>query len=782
MLWLLLISLIPFAQEQERGLKYRVGATSEDLQKGRQPQLWGVVIGISQYQRGDEEDGGNRINNLKFADDDAKAVYDFLRSEAGGRFKDKTEGGHLLLLTNEQATHSAVRKSLETLKEARPEDYFVIYIAAHGVLGIEQGGEKSRQVPYFVLHDTNLGNLRETAIRMEEFKQLVRSLKAQKGLVLADTCHSAGIMLEGRRLRGDLNAHSRFLEEMKAIPRGVGFIAASDEVEASGESQKLQAGIFTWNLLAGLRGNADTDGNGMVTFREIKSYLRTEVPKRTENRQNPAFHATDIEANDLPLSLVNYAGVLSASAPASKPYGILTVHTPDLDGVEVVINDTRVGVMSSTVEKSIKVPAGPFRIRSTKGSLRQEQQGHIDAGESKVVEVNLTFTQEDDAFLLEPPAQTSQITVYLTDTKQPDPEAKKLFQKGADLFNKQQLAEAIATFNRAIQANGGTYLDALVYRGRAEQALGQNNAAWQSFNAALALRPSDYETRTLRAEVMLEQGRISESIAELRAIITAHPKFDFARVVLADALLAQGNLKEAERQAEHATALNPNSPPAYLILADVLMRQPDQAKQKAAVEKAQQALHLFETLARKQVSLAKGVRYLSLSHIILGAARYANQAALVEAHYLLAKALTALVENHDQLDSAQKANYLTRAQPHLQEALRLSKSFTDPHRFVLTLEISARHALLRSDMGKALMEAEQSLRLCRNLTRLQGCPEAHYTLYGIYKTKQEYAKAVEFLKNYLTLVGSQLRPSQRQELQEEIYMMERHATANRKKK
>jgi uncharacterized caspase-like protein/tetratricopeptide (TPR) repeat protein len=778
----MLVSLVLPAQEQERGLKYRVGATSEDIQKGRQPQLWGVVIGISQYQRGDEEEGGNRINNLKFADDDAKAMYDFLRSETGGGFKAQPEGGHLILLTNEQATHSAVRQAMETLKAARPEDYFVIYIAAHGVLGIESGGEKNRQVPYFVLHDTNLGNLRETAIRMEDFKQLVRSLKAQKGLVIADTCHSAGVMLEGRGLRANLNAQARLIEEMKAIPRGVGFIAASDEVEASRESRKLQAGIFTWYLLEGLRGNADADGNGLVTFREIKSYLRAEVPKRTENRQNPAFYATDIEANNLPLSLVSYAGAPPLSATAPELYGLLTVRTPDIDGVEVVINDAPVGVMSSALEKSIKVPAGSFKIRFTKGSLRQERQEHIVAGEARVMEVNLTFTQEDDTFLLEPPAQTSQLTVYLTDTNQPDPEAKKLFQKGADLFNKQQLTEAIAIFNRAIQANGGTYLDALVYRGRAEQALGQNNAAWQSFNAALALRPSDYETRTLRAEVMLEQGRVSEAIAELRAIIAGHPKFDFARVVLADALLAQGHLKEAERQSEHATALNPNSPPAYLILADVLLHQPDLDKQKAAIEKAQQALHLFETLARKQVSLTKGVRYLSLSHIIFGAARYANQAALAEAHSLLAKALTLVVENHDQLNSAEKAQYLTRAQPHLQEALRLSKSLTDPHRYVLTLEISARHALLRSDLNKALMEAETSLRLCRNLARLQGCPEAHYTLYGIHKTKQEYAKAVESLKNYLALVGSRLLPPQRQELQEEIYMMERHATANRKKR
>jgi tetratricopeptide (TPR) repeat protein len=254
-------------------------------------------------------------------------------------------------------------------------------------------------------------------------------------------------------------------------------------------------------------------------------------------------------------------------------------------------------------------------------------------------------------------------------------------------------------------------------------------------------------------------------------------------------LLTRGDLIGAERHARSAVQLNPNSPPAYLILADALMGQFDFDKQKEAVEMAQKALQLFEELARKKVSIAKGVRYLSLSHLIFGGAHYANKAAIAEAHQAVAKTINHLVEQnplmkqHNQLTSLERRGYLNRAQQHIQEALQLAQTFTDNRRYVLSLETSARHAFLRGEVMTAIKEAEKVVKIARSAPALQEAEaHAHFTLYMAYNSQQKYAQAADHLKEFLVITGHKLTPEEKQELQEEWEQIKREADAHRKKK
>src|SRR5439155_27020703 len=186
------------------------------------------------------------------------------------------------------------------------------------------------------------------------------------------------------------------------------------------------------------------------------------------------------------------------------------------------------------------------------------------------------------------------VNVYLPD-KDASPQAKSLFHEGVDSFNRQKFKEAHDLFNRAIQANGGSYSRALVYRGRAEQSLGRYAEAVASFTEALLLKPTDFETETLLAEAkFVAGGDVKEVYDKLRYITTTYPTFAFAHVVLGDVLLWRGEIVRAERELRRAIALNPKSPPAHLILADALTHQAQNEKQKEAVAEAEGALQLFE--------------------------------------------------------------------------------------------------------------------------------------------------------------------------------------------
>lgn len=769
-------------EERERGLKVKVGATPEEVKSGKaaQTDLWAVLIGVSRYKYGDQNIGGNQISNLKSAADDAQGIYEFLRSPEGGGFRDESEGGHMILLKDEQATKANVEAALTKLKKAKPNDYFVLYIAAHGAMVSQRatGSSSLVELPYFLLYDTDLRDTPNTGLRMDTFKQIVSEVPAKKGLVLSDTCHSGGVQMAGRSDASatSIRANNRYINEMNKIDTGVGFISAADQTEQSYEHNDLQHGVFTYCLLEALSFMADTNFDQMVTFTELVAYLREEVPRLSDGKQHPQHSVTTYEANNLALSVVNYADLKPGSGENS--YGALKIRTPDLDGVEVAIDDKFAVTLDSRTQRVVPVKSGPRKISFTKGAMKRDLQQVVEAGRSIPIEVNLTFSESDEDALVA--SSEKQVTVFLRENKEPSKEAKDLFTKGVDSFNKQRFEEAVETFNRAIQASGNSYSEAFVYRGRAEQSLGRKEAAVASFKAALTLMPTAYETQTLLAEAKFNAGyNVQEVIADLKGVIRKHPDFAFARLVYADVLFFRMDIIGAERELKRAIITDPKNPAAHLILADVLTHHPLNEKRKKAIEAAEKALQLFEEVSKKQVSAARGLRRLSISHIIFGGGRYINAPAMAEAHHLLAKSLTRMIEFDDTITDPD--TYLDRARTHINEAMKLAKTLTDKRRLVLVQETSAQNHLQKGNVAQAIADAQTALKLGDSFPDMKDYSESHYTLYLAYKSDQKFAKAAEHLQKYLDVTGSQLSPEERSNVQEKLNEVKRQKDANRQK-
>jgi tetratricopeptide (TPR) repeat protein len=473
--------------------------------------------------------------------------------------------------------------------------------------------------------------------------------------------------------------------------------------------------------------------------------------------------------------VVSYGGY---TASPTGDYGTIVIRTPDVDDVDVAIDGSALGKMSNNSERTVKVKTGLRKISLHKGNMHRDIETEVNAGRSKIIEVNLSFTESDEQAVVEPTAW--QTNVFLREDKEPNKEAKGLFLKGVESFNKQKFEDAIASLSKAAQANNGAYAEALVYRGRAEQSLGRKEAAVASFSQALALRPSDFETRTLLAEAKFNAGyNVVEVVNELREIISRHPNFEFAHVVLGDLLFWRGDLIGAERQLKRAILINPQSPPAHMILADVLTYQNALAKQREAITAAEKALQLFQEVSRKQVSVSKGLKYLSLSHIIFGGARYINAAAMAEAHHILAKAITRLVERDETLSD--RDTYLSRARTNIDMALKLARSNGDKRRMALVLDTSALCYLLSGNVTQAIAEGEQALKISETIADLKNFPDAHYTLYSAYSSDQKFKKAADHLQKFIEAYGTKLTPQERQTYEEELNRLKRAAAASRQK-
>jgi uncharacterized caspase-like protein/tetratricopeptide (TPR) repeat protein len=751
--------------------------TQEEAKAGRVPKLWAVIVGVSRYQFGEQEIDGNRVRNLKNAADDAQAVYDFLRSPEGGGFRDVSEGGHMTLLKDERATRDEVERALAALRQSEPEDYFVVYVAAHGTLLLQQDPASAGtvEVPYFLLYDADLRDATRTALRMEAFRRSIEAVPARKGLVLSDTCHSAGVQLAGRDAAEDAaRANKAYLEEMSKVVRGVGYISAAGQLEKAYERDSLGHGVFTYCLLNALRGNGDTDRDGKVTFDELVGYLRVEVPRLTERKQNPFVITSAVEANYLPLSLVSYA--TGGRESDTGGYGVLVIRAPDIDGASVAIDGVTFDTLDSRAPRAIKVKAGPHRLSFVKGGMRRDLSAVVEPGQTTVFEVNLAFSEGDEEALV--PPSVLQTNVYLRSEREPATAAQELFHRGVESFKRQKFAEAADLFTRAMQANGGAYANAGVYRGRAEQSLNRHREAVASFSAALRARPSDYETRTLLAEARFNAGdSVTEIERELRAVISDHPAFEYARVVLGDLLLWRGDLPGAEQELKRAVSHNPLSPPAHLILADVLILQEGGAKAREALKAAEEALRLFDEVSRKQVSAARGLKGLSISHLIFGGGKYVNRAALAEANHMLARALMNAVEKGDQ--RATPEAYLDRASLHLRRAGELAQTLPDQRRLAFVLASSAENYRLKKDVKSAIEEGRQALKLSESLRAPELTTYAHLTLSRAYESSQQYRKAALHLHQFIAAYDPRMSPKERQSYQEDLRRLRRLADDHR---
>jgi hypothetical protein len=259
-----------------RGFETIPPAKTIEKRAGR---LFAVVIGISHYVKG----GDQQINDLQYADRDAKSMLDFLKSPAGGGVTDQDS----LLLLNGDATTEAVRHALfNFLTKPQEQDTVVIYIAGHGA----PDPSDPRNI-YFLTADAKPDDMGATAFPMFELQDVFeRILKAKRVITFADTCHSYGFSgaRAGAGSRHANNLVNQYLQRYASKGQRA-VITASDISESSFEDAKWGEGhgVFTWFLLQGLQGKADANHDGIVTAGELFNYVRQSVPDATGGKQNP---------------------------------------------------------------------------------------------------------------------------------------------------------------------------------------------------------------------------------------------------------------------------------------------------------------------------------------------------------------------------------------------------------------------------------------------------------------------------------------------------------------
>lgn len=276
---------LPISQDSVRVVAQGTGgSTVETIAAPRIDKRWAVVVGVGQYESED-------IPDLEFARADAESVYEFLTSEAAGPFDE------VLFLADEQATGAAMREALFVfLQQADWDDLVVIYYAGHGAPDPNRPDNL-----YLLPTDSDLDALAATGFPMWDVKTaLRRQIAAERVLVIADACHSAGTA-DGDVVGGSgSNAIAGGFSQLFTPSRRLMMTAANTNEFSLEDARWGGHGVFTHFLLDGLGGNGDLNSDGIVTFTELFDYVANNVRTATDGRQNPQRSGM----GDIPLAVV----------------------------------------------------------------------------------------------------------------------------------------------------------------------------------------------------------------------------------------------------------------------------------------------------------------------------------------------------------------------------------------------------------------------------------------------------------------------------------------------
>jgi hypothetical protein len=217
---------------------------------------FGIFIGSN--------NGGRDRVMLRYAVSDARAVSRVF-TEMGGIYE---EDSFLLIEPSAGDINrriGAIREQIAASRQRYKRTELVFYYSGHS----DEDGLLLNRERYAYK------NLREQ----------INQIPSDMRIVILDSCSSGAFT----RAKGGVKTQP-FLIDSSLSAEGYAFLTSSSATEASQESDSIKSSYFTHSLVAGLRGAADTIGDGRVTLNEVYRFAYTETLAKTETSTYGAQH------------------------------------------------------------------------------------------------------------------------------------------------------------------------------------------------------------------------------------------------------------------------------------------------------------------------------------------------------------------------------------------------------------------------------------------------------------------------------------------------------------
>jgi uncharacterized caspase-like protein len=148
-------------------------------------------------------------------------------------------------------------------------------------------------MPYLMPWDADAAFLKSTSLPLERLYAALGRLPAKNVVAFIDACFS------GTGARSVSAAGLRPLVTVRvplSIPPRLSVLTATEADQTAGSLPEREHGLFSYYLLEGLSGGADSDHDGHVTLTEIYSYARRHVAvdaRQQHREQTPTLTTAD---------------------------------------------------------------------------------------------------------------------------------------------------------------------------------------------------------------------------------------------------------------------------------------------------------------------------------------------------------------------------------------------------------------------------------------------------------------------------------------------------------
>ncbi len=207
-----------------------------------------VCVGLNVYDNGE--------NPLPCSRGDARGMANFFN-----RHKDTD----VFMLLDSNATRSHILKVLKSqFAKAGPNDEIIFAYSGHGF----DGG--------VTCYDT------KNVVWCTEVQDIMRGSNAGRKVIFMNACHSGSFSKRNPNNNGKGNFRTNKADVMLFL--------SSRANESSWERSDMTYSFFFNNLLKGLSGKADANGDRKVTAREIFNYVYAGVISDTGGKQHPQMY------------------------------------------------------------------------------------------------------------------------------------------------------------------------------------------------------------------------------------------------------------------------------------------------------------------------------------------------------------------------------------------------------------------------------------------------------------------------------------------------------------
>src|SRR5579859_4686299 len=247
-----------------------------------------VIVGISHYKH---------VASLGYAAADAASFAQFLESPAGG----SVPASNIRLLLDTAATRIPILDAISWLWDvSEAGDEAIIYFAGHGDVEPGHSNRASKDNPglsdasgkadldlgFLLAYDARADRhyIAEGAINSMDLLHLVEQIAKRDATVwlITDACRS------GNMMNGPID-DSRAIAPLMRDWMGVASLVSSgpDQLSQEGRQWGGGHGVFTYYLLRGLAGAANTDSDDVVTLEEAARFVQDSVRVATHGLQVP---------------------------------------------------------------------------------------------------------------------------------------------------------------------------------------------------------------------------------------------------------------------------------------------------------------------------------------------------------------------------------------------------------------------------------------------------------------------------------------------------------------